>query len=289
MWVMQWYHITGVGFRPKENALDRSPVKRQDFFYITWIYMLERLESMDMLKKTAIEFNKLLSINYYFEIAKKQNLHKLVLSFEKSDFYHLSGLHKLTDIAALQREPNKGKIFDNILDDNITYNLIKRSRFFTNMNVRLELSGKLEEILDSNQIVFKYLSSKHRNSCIEADFLLEEAYGMNIVFMFLDDRNKAEKLNIPYMCCRSFFPMENFDYTIDQPSYTLIKKIKIDTIAGNKILQYDRSKIIEESKKAVSEPERRSILQQLNEKKAQQAVSDILSEKRRKQQDYTRF
>ena len=108
--------------------------------------MLERLESMDMLKKTAIEFNKLLSINYYFEIAKKQNLHKLVLSFEKSDFYHLSGLHKLTDIAALQREPNKGKIFDNILDDNITYNLIKRSRFFTNMNVRLELSGKLEEI-----------------------------------------------------------------------------------------------------------------------------------------------
>lgn len=83
--------------------------------------------------------------------------------------------------------------------------------------------------------------------------------------------------------------MENFDYTIDQPSYTLIKKIKIDTIAGNKILQYDRSKIIEESKKAVSEPERRSILQQLNEKKAQQAVSDILSEKRRKQQDYTRF
>lgn len=132
--------------------------------------MLERLESMDMLKKTAIEFNKLLSINYYFEIAKKQNLHKLVLSFEKSDFYHLSGLHKLTDIAALQREPNKGKIFDNILDDNITYNLIKRSRFFTNMNVRLELSGKLEEILDSNQIVFKYLSSKHRNSLLRQIF-----------------------------------------------------------------------------------------------------------------------
>lgn len=247
------------------------------------------LESMDILKKIAEEFDKLLSMTYYFEIAKKQNLHKFVLSFEKSDFYHLSGLHKLTDIAALQREPNKGKIFDNILDDNITYNLIKRSRFFTSMSTRLELSGKLEDILDSNQIIFKYLSSKHHNSCIEADFLLEEAHGMNIVFMFLNDRNKAEKLNIPYMCCRSFFPMENFDYTIDQPSYTLIKKIKIDTITGNKILQYDRYKIIEESKGAASEPERRSILQQLNEKKAQQAISDILSEKRRKQQDHTRF
>lgn len=85
---------------------------------------------MDLLKKVATEFDNLLSITYYFEIAKKQNICKFALSFEKSDFYHLAGLHKLTDIASLQGEPNKERAFDNILNGDITYDLIKHSRFF---------------------------------------------------------------------------------------------------------------------------------------------------------------
>lgn len=240
---------------------------------------------MDILKKTATAFDELLSVTYYFEIAKKQKLYKFILSFEKSDFYHLVGLHKLTDIAALQGEPNKGKVFDNILKGNITYDLIKHSRFFSNMNSRLELFGSIENILDSNQIIFKYISSKHQNSFIEANFLLEKAYETNIVFMFLSERSKAEKSNIPHMCCRSFFPMEHFDYTRNQPTYTLLKKMKIDVKMNTKTLQYDRSEIIEKIRVIQSESERKSIMLQLNENKAQIEINKVLADKNRNQKE----
>lgn len=110
--------------------------------------------------------------------------------------------------------------------------------------------------------------------------------------MFLSDRSKTERLNVPIMCCRSFFPMENFDYTKNQPIYTLLKKVKTDTFTGQKTVQYDRSKIIEQAKAAQSEPERRSIMQHLNEKKAQLAIRDAMAEKRNIQkdkQDHERF
>ncbi len=85
--------------------------------------------------------------------------------------------------------------------------------------------------------------------------------------------------NIPIMCCRSFFPMEQLDYSKNQPSYTLIKKIKIDTVTGTKTVQYDRNRIMEQAKAARTESERKSIMQQLNEKKAQIAIKEVLEEK----------
>lgn len=90
------------------------------------------------------------------------------------------------------------------------------------------------------------------------------------------------------MCCRSFFPMEQLDYTRNQPSYTLLKKIKIDTISGVGIVQYDRSKIISRVKNASSELERKSIMLQLNEKKAQAAINNVLNNKISIQRDKQR-
>lgn len=97
---------------------------------------------------------------------------------------------------------------------------------------------------------------------------------------------------IPTMCCRSFFPMDRLDYSRNQPIYTLLKKVKIDTITGAKTVQYDRSKIIEQAKTTRSESERKSIMQQLNEKKAQLAIRDVLVEKKNSQKvkpDHERF
>lgn len=79
--------------------------------------------------------------------------------------------------------------------------------------------------------------------------------------------------------------MDQLDYTKNQPSYTLLKKVKTDTVTGIKTVQYDRSKIIDEAKNAPSEQERRSITQQFNEKKAQLAISEVLSERKSIQQN----
>lgn len=79
--------------------------------------------------------------------------------------------------------------------------------------------------------------------------------------------------------------MSQLDYTKNQPSYTLLKKIRTDTVTGEKIVQYDRSKILDQAKAAPSETERRSILAQLNEKRAQIAIRDVLESKREIRKD----
>ena len=79
--------------------------------------------------------------------------------------------------------------------------------------------------------------------------------------------------------------MDRMDYTKNQPSYTLLRKIKINTDTGNRLVQYDRSAIMAKIQKATSESERKSIMQQLNENKAKLAINDILSEKKTIQKD----
>lgn len=240
---------------------------------------------MNKLQKVAINYQNILNKQYYFEIAKKQKMVKFILTFEKADFYHMAGLHKLTDIAGLHAVPNKEVSFDNIVSGNITYDTIRRSRFYKNISDRLDLLENLEDILDSNQILFKYIRTKNQNSYIEADFLLENAYKMDISFIFLSNRNKSEVTDIPNMCCRSFFPMGKMDYTKNQPSYTLLRKIKINTDTGSRLVQYDRNAIMAKIQKAASESERKSIMQQLNENKAKLAINDILSKKKTIQKD----
>ncbi len=60
---------------------------------------------MDLLKKAAKEFEKLLSTTYYFEIARKNIAKKFVLNFIPEDFHHICGLHKLKDIGLVQTGP----------------------------------------------------------------------------------------------------------------------------------------------------------------------------------------
>ena len=60
-----------------------------------------------------------------------------------------------------------------------------------------------------------------------------------------------------------------------------MKKVKIDALTGEREIQYDRGAILDKAKSASSEPERKSIMQQLNEKKAQAAINDVLNEKKK--------
>lgn len=239
---------------------------------------------MDLLKKAALEFDKLLSNTYYFEIARKNSLKKFVLDFMPHDFHHIVGLHKLLDIGLVQTGA-RDKVYYDILNGQIDSLDIKKSNYYDDIKNRLELVGQIEDMLDSNQIVFKYLKKENLFSRIEADYLLENAHKTGVIYIFLSERSKAEKGHIPTMCCRSFFPMNQLDYTRNQPSYTLLKKIKIDSVTGNRTVQYDRSKILEQAKSVGTESERKSVLQQLNEKKAQLAIKEVLNQKKELRRD----
>lgn len=114
---------------------------------------------------------------------------------------------------------------------------------------------------------------------------MENAHRTDVVYIFLNERSIKDKSSIPTMCCRSFFPMDQLDYSKNQPSYTLLKKVKIDTTTGERTVQYDRSRIMNAARSASTEQERRSILQQLNEKKAQLAIKEALAEKKAAQKN----
>lgn len=70
---------------------------------------------MDLIQKSAYAFQLLLKYEYYFVIGRKGVIREFYLTFEKSDFHHLLGLHKLRDIAQIQQGMRE-KIYDKIIE-----------------------------------------------------------------------------------------------------------------------------------------------------------------------------
>lgn len=102
--------------------------------------------------------------------------------------------------------------------------------------LRLETFQFIEDLLDGDQLVFRFNKKVLPYSAIDGDFLLKMGDGiaLNISFLFIDKENCGNYF------CRSFFPMERTDYTKNQMQYTLLKKEKINLNTGETIVQYDR-------------------------------------------------
>lgn len=82
-------------------------------------------------------FNILLRHRYHFILGRKEKIKEFIISFDKSDFHHLAGLHKLKDNAKVQNG-KRADIFDSILTEKITLEQIQKSEFYTEMEKRLD-------------------------------------------------------------------------------------------------------------------------------------------------------
>ena len=125
---------------------------------------------MDKLKLSANAFQKLLDIKFRCIIGRKGKLREFILAFDTYDFHHLAGLHKLSDIPAIRK--NRERVFKNILSDNITYDMINKSKDFSLIKSRLEYLDRLEEFMDSNSIIFTYDKRNNNLSNIDATQIL---------------------------------------------------------------------------------------------------------------------
>ena len=189
---------------------------------------------MDLLSQCAQEFQKLLPYEYRFTIGRKGKLVTFSITFEETDFHHLAGLHKLRD-NALFITGARNRIFRSVLAGHLTQANAQSSAFYNEIESRFEPLAHLENFLDSNELVFRYNESANVFSVIEADYLLENKYNGNPVYLFIARRDHAN-----LYVCRSFFPKEEKDYTLGQTKYTMLKKEKIDLRTGISIVQYDR-------------------------------------------------
>lgn len=190
---------------------------------------------MDILQECAVAFQTLLSYEYHFVIGRKGQTREFYLNFDKADFHHLAGLHKLRDIAQIQHGMRE-KVFSQILDGRITLSLLEKSAYYDQMSGRILPLIKLEQMLDDNQLIFRYNEKAHKFSLIKADYLLEGQANDIASFLFLGKRSDNEEKQM----CRTFFRIEDKDYTQGQPQYTLLKKEKKYLPSGTITLQYDR-------------------------------------------------
>ena len=137
---------------------------------------------MDLLQQCALEFNHLISYQYHIIIGRKRKILEFTLSFDRADFHHLAGLHKLRDNVRFQTG-KRSDIMKAILDGQLTFSHVQQSAFYDEMKLRLLPLTQLEQFLDSNEIIFRYNTKANIFSAIHADYLLQnDLKGMPHVF-----------------------------------------------------------------------------------------------------------
>ena len=122
-----------------------------------------------------------------------------------------------------------------ILNGRLTLSHAQQSAYFHEMEPRLLPLSMLENLLDSNEIIFRYNSKANIFSSIQADYLLQNIFKDIPIYLFLTQRSEKNT-----HVCRTLFPKTEKDYTKGQPRYTLLKKEKHNLLTGETIIQYDR-------------------------------------------------
>ena len=115
------------------------------------------------------------------------------------------GLQYLVDRPELSRD--RGWVFDEIADGTITIEKIESSDFYNKIEQRVHFLPLLEQMIDSNDTVFKYNKKANMYSMIEADYLMENNVESRNLFLFLSNDEGDNYF------CRSFFPEEKMDYS----------------------------------------------------------------------------
>lgn len=189
---------------------------------------------MDKLQERALAFKELMNYKYSIKLGRKGKLYEFVIDFQPSDFFHMIGLQKLIDLRFLKRSAEY--IFNECLKGNITYSMIAESQYFNELGYRFEYFNQLENILDSNNLIFKFnKNSMQIYSRIIADYMLKNTRDDLIFYLFTERRNKSNN-----QFCKSFFENSVTDYSRGQTTLTLLYKEKINIKTGENQIQFDR-------------------------------------------------
>ena len=188
----------------------------------------------DKLQRCALAFQRLINTQYEIIIGRKGQLSKIIIDFSETEFVHLAGLHKLVDNDFL-RTASRKKVFDYAVRGKISYDTLTKSENFDFVKERIEYFEFLEDVLDSNSIVFRHNESRNAFSLIKADYLLQSEHIGRDIYIFLDKLKNSE-----VHFCRSFFPKGDKDFTVRQAKFTMLYKRKINKITGDFVEQYNK-------------------------------------------------
>ena len=131
---------------------------------------------MRTIKDCVNAFLPLLDTEYEIVLGRKGVAVTLRIVFDKKDCFHLMGLQYLIDRPELNRD--RGKVFDGIVAGSITAEQVELSDFYKKIEGRINFLPLLEQLLDSNDTVFKYNKKANVYSMIIVlyDRLIKESY-----------------------------------------------------------------------------------------------------------------
>ncbi len=179
----------------------------------------------------AKTYQKLLDYNYSLNVVRNRNSNivSLTFNFEKYQFYHLCGLHKLTDIRNLDVKSirDKEKIFDKIINGEYLDYMFECSAYYDKITDRIDCLEKLDFIMDNSLLIFKRNSLKRDYSEIKFDYLVKLVdESKNQYYLTVEDE---EQKGI-YCGCSCFGRPPQKDYAKGHTSYSVLQKTKINLI-----------------------------------------------------------
>lgn len=187
---------------------------------------------MDLLEKCVKSFEQMLPVKYRFHIARKHNVTEILLDFEVSDFKHLVGLQYLRDVAMSR---NSEKVYTVIKENKLTYDKIEKSAFFekvddsyANVKERMTYFPWLDEFIESENVILRYVKKKNPYSKIRADYVIESTVRDVTVYIFLRKRTESDE-NSSYAAV-SFFVKDKITYQGETRYWLLKEKIETEYI-----------------------------------------------------------
>ena len=190
---------------------------------------------MNLLEKCIESFENLLPVKYRFHIAGNKIITEIVLDFEIGDFKHLVGLQYLRDVAMSR---NSAKVYETIMKKKFTFEKIEKSAFFekvdnsyANVKERMTYFPMLNEFIETENIILRYVKYKNPYSKITADYMIESSVNGVTAYIFLKKRNKDED-DLTYAVI-SFFLKDHVEYRGETRYWLLKERIELE---NNEIL-----------------------------------------------------
>ena len=120
----------------------------------------------DLLKQSALAYKGLTAYRYHFTLGRKGQLRHISIHFPEVAYHHLAGFHR-AGIAALS---NKKKSLQTVLAERVSHaQFIKAGAVLED---RWTGICRLQEIIESNRMVFHYRGHEQPGSMIQGDYLM---------------------------------------------------------------------------------------------------------------------
>lgn len=120
-------------------------------------------------------------------VEKKRKSMTISLRFSPMNFKHLLGLHKLNDIPFVSTKSES--LYKAILNKQFSFDDIIKSRYYQEIEFRINNIRNIKTLLFSKELFFKSL---HREfgALIKADYLLAQKVSDGYLYLFLIQQNE---------------------------------------------------------------------------------------------------